>query len=125
MREVLTGLSVAWAPRSFFFLTVGLWSGTSEARGGVGGLSVHRPRWLSTAFGDLLRTSRRHLLMSRQALWNSNAVRPMPVARTPDAQRAYVECPGKSTSGAHRNRRPCGKQVPLDGLEELGWALDV
>ncbi len=33
----------------FLLLTVGLWSGTSKARGGVGGLSVHRPRWLSTA----------------------------------------------------------------------------
>jgi hypothetical protein len=28
---------------SFFSLTVGLWSGTSGARRGVGGLSVHRP----------------------------------------------------------------------------------
>src|SRR2546426_10321034 len=77
---------------------VGLWSGTSGARGGVGGLSVHRPRWLSTAFGHLLRRSRRYLLTSRGALWNSNAVRPMPAADTAGARAPYAECPGESTS---------------------------
>jgi hypothetical protein len=56
-------------------------------------LSVHRPWWLSTAFGDLLIRLERHLLTSRRSFANPMRyvrcpwlIRRMPKTHTFDAQ---------------------------------------